>query len=113
MRVWFTIAVVVALVAVSAVSPAGLVTPSPVLAQTHSAIRAFGSSYVEPGGRLEVTLSVSGYGAFGEVAETLPEGFTYEGSSLSDASVELRGRTVSFLLFGTESFTYTLSLIHI
>ena len=101
MKTRSAIAVVVLLAAFSTIGPAQ--------ADTHSAIRAFSSAYVEPGGPLEVTLTVSGYGAFGDVVETLPEGFTYEGSSLPDAAVAVEGQTVSFLLLRTESFTYTVS----
>ena len=42
--------------------------------------------------------------------ETLPAGFTYAGSSLGDTSVTLDGRTVSFVLLGDRSFTYTVEV---
>ena len=39
--------------------------------------------------------------------ETLPQGFSYAGSSLSEGSVTVDGQTVSFVLLGDGSFTYT------
>ena len=100
-RVWSAVAAVALLAALSTIGPAQ--------AQTHSAIRAFSSEYVAPGGTLEVTLTASGYGAFGELVEALPAGFTYQSGSLSGAAVNVDGQTVRFLLFGTERVTYTVS----
>ena len=53
---------------------------------------------------------MSGLGAFGGVAETLPEGFTYDfgSSSLPEAAVRVVGQTVIFAILGdAEDFTYT------
>ena len=53
---------------------------------------------------------MSGLGAFGGVAETLPEGFTYEpgSSSVPEAAVQVVGQTVIFAILGdAEDFTYT------
>jgi hypothetical protein len=44
---------------------------------------------------------------FGQVAETLPEGFTYRTSTLPPRSVRVFGNTVEFLFLGETSFTYT------
>ena len=54
-----------------------------------------------------VTITATNYGGFGQVEETLPEGFSYTGSSLSEGSVTVDGQTVSFVLLGDGSFTYT------
>ena len=62
------------------------------------------------GWRLEVTITATNYGGFGQVEETLPEGFTYTGSSLSEGSVTVDGQTVSFVLLGDTSFTYTVEV---
>ena len=85
-----------------------LANPGPVDATTHSAVRSFSAPWVLPGDPLEVTIAVSDYGAFGQVVETLPEGFAYVGSDLPEASVA-EGRTVSFILIGDEEFTYTVT----
>ena len=53
-----------------------------------------------------VTITATGYGGFGLVRETLPEGFSYSGSSLSDVSVTVDEQTASFVLLGDRSFTY-------
>ena len=87
----------------------GLLHPAPVDATSHSAVRSFSAQWVLPGGRLEVTIAVSDYGGFGQVVETLPSGFSYESSDLSDAAVAVEGQTVAFTLLGDERFTYTIA----
>ena len=57
-----------------------------------------------------VTITATNYGGFGQVEETLPEGFSYTGSSLSEGSVTVDGQTVSFVLLGDGSFTYTVDV---
>ena len=96
-------------VAVAVVGAAGLLHSAPAEATSHSAVRSFSSSWVLPGGRLEVTIAVSDYGGFGQVVETLPPGFNYEGSDLSEAAVAVDGQTVAFTLLGDERFTYTVA----
>ena len=76
-------------------------------ASGHSAVRSFSQPWATPGGRLVVTIAASNYGGFGQAEETLPAGFTYAGSSLSEGSVTVDGQTVSFVLLGDRSFTYT------
>ena len=98
----------VALGAVLVLAPGA--SPGTAEGQGHSAGRTFSPPHVEPGGTLEVTITASGYGPFGQVVETLPEGFTYRGSSLAAAAVTVEGRTVSFVLFGDESFTYSVTV---
>ena len=41
--------------------------------------------------------------------ETLPAGFSYEGSDLSKAAVKVEGQTVAFMLLGDARFTYTVA----
>ena len=41
--------------------------------------------------------------------ETLPAGFSYEGSDLSKAAVKVEGQTVAFTLLGDARFTYTVA----
>ena len=96
-------------VAGAALGIVGLWHPVPVDATSHSAVRSFSAPWVLPGGRLEVTIAVSDYGGFGQVVETLPSGFSYEGSDLSEAAVTVEGLTVAFTLLGDERFTYTVA----
>ena len=88
--------VAVVAVVVTSVGVAGLFGPSDLEANGHSATRSFDVDSVGPGGHVEVSVSVSGLGQFGGVAETLPEGFTYEAgsSSLPDAAVQVVGQTL-------------------
>ena len=86
----------------------GTLAPSSALeASSHSAVRSFSQSWAPPGGRLVVTITATNYGGFGQVEETLPEVFSFTGSSLSEGSVTVDGQTVSFVLLGDGSFTYT------
>ena len=78
-------------------------------AQSHSAVRSFSAATVAPGGRLEVSIVAEGYGAIGQVVETLPEGFTYQSSDMPEHAVSVEGRTVAFTLFQASSFTYVVA----
>ena len=78
-------------------------------AQGHSAVRSLSAGWVEPGGRLEVSVSAEGYGAIGQVVETLPEGFAYQGSDMPEAAVSVEGRTIAFTMFQSSSFTYVVT----
>ena len=90
---------------------AGTLAPSSALeASSHSAVRSFSQPWAPPGGRLVVTITATNYGGFGQVEETLPEVFSYTGSSLSEGSVTVDGQTVSFVLLGDGSFTYTVDV---
>ena len=93
----------------AAVGVVGLLYPAPADATSHRAVRSFSAPWTLPGGALEVTITAAGYGGFGQVVETLPSGFRYQGSDLSEAAVKVEGRTVSFLLLGDERFTYTVA----
>ena len=96
---------------------AALLRLAPVEATTHRAERSFSAASILPGGRLEVTIVVAGYGRVGQVVETLPAGFSYVGADLSEAAVIVEGQTVRFnLLRGEgvteaeeERFTYTVT----
>lgn len=102
--------VVVAAIVGTSIGVAGLFGPGDLEASGHSATRSFDADSVGPGGHVEVSVSVSGLGAFGGVAETLPEGFSYEAgsSSLSEAAVRVVGQNVIFSILGdAETFTYT------
>ncbi len=95
--------------AVAVAGVAGLLYSDPVEATSHKAVRSFSAPWVLPGGALEVTITAAGHGGFGQVVETLPSGFSYEGSDLSDAAVQANSQTVTFILLGDESFTYTVT----
>ena len=96
--------------AVIAVS-VGLLELNPLGAQaTPTASRSFSADPVDAGGEVTVTITADGYGAFGDVAETLPAGFTYLSSSLPDDQVMSVGQTVKFALIGgtpPTTFIYT------
>ncbi len=97
-------------VAVAAVGVVGLLHPAPIIEATnHSAVRFLSAPWTLPGGALEVTITAAGYGGFGQVVETLPDGFSYEGSDLSETAVSVEGQTVAFTLLGDERFTYTVA----
>ena len=77
-----------------------------------SATRSFNPATVESGGEVEVRIAATGYGSLGAVTETLPAGFSYESSSLTDAGevTEVDARTVRFTLQGADkTFTYTVT----
>ena len=84
--------------------PADTGTPA-----TMRANRSFSPTSVDAGGVVEVTITASGYGAFGVVVETLPAGFDYVSSSLPGDSVTDEGQQLRFILLGETSFTYTLT----
>lgn len=101
---------VLAVVAGTFVGVAGLFGPGGVEADGHSATRSFDDASVGPGADVEVSISASGLGGFGGVIETLPEGFTYESSSLPESAVSVDGQKVTFAILGNEGMiTYTVS----
>ena len=77
---------------------------------TWGAIRSFSPPSVGPGGEVVVTIAANGFGAYGQVVETLPPGFSYMYSSLSDGAVTIEDRELSFILLGETSFTYTVTV---
>ena len=74
-----------------------------------TAARTLPDEPVPTGESFTVKIDVSGYGMFGQVVETLPEGFCYMTSSLIPewVRVDVETNTVRFTLFGETSFTYT------
>ena len=86
-----------------------LAQPSAVEAQSHSATRSFPANWAAPGGEVEVTITASNLGGFGQVEETLPEGFTYVRSSIEAFQVKVTGQTVLFTLVGGDSLTYAVT----
>ena len=76
------------------------------------ATRSFSSTRVRPSGRVTVTITAADYGSLGAVTETLPAGFSYESSSLTDEGevTEVDDVTVRFTLQGADkTFTYTVN----
>ena len=65
---------------------------------------------VRAGEDVTVTIEASYYGSSGSVEETLPEGFTYAGSTLAAGDASADGRVVTFTL-GPDmaSFSYTVA----
>ena len=86
----------------------GLLGLLPAFAQ--EATRSFNPATVAPGGQVTVTIAAAGYGQAGGVTETLPRGFAYVSSNLSDSQVtELGNNQVRFTLQGDASFTYVVT----
>ena len=87
----------------------GIVLQAPGLvgAFAHSATRSFASPWALPEGEVEVTIATQNYGAFAQVVETLPEGFSLVGSSLPEVAVEVGLGVLTFTLLGEKEFTYT------
>ena len=64
---------------------------------------------VNPGAELTVTIRASNYGAFGQVVETLPPGFSYVDDSTDPATIRtsVTGQDITFTLLGAiVSFSY-------
>ena len=81
---------VLAIVGVAGLS---LLLPDAVSASGHSATRFLGTDTVVGGAEVEIEISVSGLGGFGQVRETLPEGFSFAGSD-EPAAVDGQDRSV-------------------
>lgn len=77
----------------------------PVLASPATAIRTLPAS-ASSAAEFDVAIETSGCGAFGQVIETLPDGFTYVSCTPGDIGVEQVGDTVKFTFLGSASFTY-------
>ena len=87
-----------------------LAQPGVVEAQSHSATRTFQRTWASPGGELRVTITASNYGAFGQVVETLPDGFTFKSATLPSTQIEQEGQVVRFNLFADSSFNYVVTV---
>jgi hypothetical protein len=95
-------------IAALVVALAGLLGVSVAIAQsTPSASRTLPAS-VEPGGQVAVTVSVSNYGPYGSLVETMPAGFSFV-STTHDGHYEQSGQQVTFALFGESSVSYTVT----
>jgi len=90
--------------AIAAIMLVAVIT-TPVLASPATATRTLSAS-VASGAEFDVAIDASGCGTFGQVVETLPDGFTYLSCTPSDIGVEEVGNTVKFTFLGLESFTY-------
>ena len=84
--------------------------PETLEAQPHTAARSFQEEWAAPGSKLQVTITASDYGDFGQVVEDLPDGFTFIGSSLDEAHIEIDGQTVRFNLLRETGFTYRVNV---
>jgi hypothetical protein len=83
-----------------------IATPS--LASPATATRTLPAS-VASGAQFDVAIEPSGCGAFGQVVETLPDGFTYISCTPGDVGVEQVGHTIKFTFLGSASFAYRVS----
>ena len=95
------------------VAPTSNTTYTANFTQQHSydgATRSFNPERVAPGGSVTVTIKV---GQALSITETLPDGFTYTGSSIDDPAADndvlTVGQTVTFTPVGEGSFTYTVT----
>ena len=89
---------VLAIVGVAGLS---LLLPDAVNASGHSATRSFVTETVAAGSELEVTLEVTGLGGFGQVRETLPDGFAFVKSE--DVTASGDRQTVAFTILGNDA----------
>ena len=87
-----------------------LAQPDAAGAQSHGGTRSFQQTWAAPGSELQVTITASNYGAFGQVVEELPDGFTFVGSSLEDANIEVAGQIIRFNLLGETRFIYRVNV---
>ena len=77
-----------------------------------TATRSFSATTVAPGRQVMVTITAADYGDAGQVVETLPPGFAYVSSSLSEGQATVTGQEVqevTFALTVETSFTYTIT----
>ena len=74
-----------------------------------TASRSFAAGFVEPEGEIAVTIAAAGYGPAAQIVETLPEGFTYVSTDLPGGATRADGQSVTFVILGEDSFTYTVT----
>ena len=74
-----------------------------------SASRSLSEPSVAQGAEVVVTITASGYGQFGGIIETLPDGFIFVSSDLPSSQVNASGSPIRFTLYGESSFTYTVT----
>jgi len=82
---------------------------SPVTGASQQITRTIPSHPAGAGELVTVTLTVPP-SFFGAIVETLPEGFSFEGTSHPDDAVKQAGQTVIFALTGEEAITYTVRM---
>ena len=82
--------------------------PTPVTPEA-STTRSLSQTMVDGGATVVITIIPAGLGGFGSLVETLPAGFSYDSSNLSDNRVEEDGQTVTFTLLNEDPFTYTVT----
>ena len=87
---------IVVMVAIAGLA-AGLGLPATVDAQSPNAIRSFSAATVAVGDELEITVTPSGHGRFGQLVETMPEGFSYVSSSQPLTEIDGRDVVLTFL----------------
>ena len=94
-----------------AFAAAGLLFAGAADASGHSATRTITPASVAAGGQVTVMIEADDLGFAGTVTETLPAGFSYEGSSLNDSDVTENGQDVQFFpdVPGRLQFTYTVT----
>ena len=89
---------VLVIIVAAAAGVVGLLGVLPAAAQQGggNATRSFDQDTVAAGGEVVVTIEATGYGSLGGVTETLPAGFSYVSSSLTDEGevTEVDARTV-------------------
>ncbi|MBA7655021.1 hypothetical protein ES703_62918 [subsurface metagenome] len=84
------------------------VIATPCVASPATATRTLPAS-VASAAEFDVAIEPSGCGAFGQVVETLPDGFIYISCTPSDVGVEQVGHTIKFTFLGSAGFTYRVS----
>ena len=85
---------------------ASAIQPGTVQAQEPKAERLFATTLVASGEEVRVFIYASNYGPFGQVVETLPEGFQFLQAQIEDNAIERDGQTVRFTVLGVWSFSY-------
>lgn len=84
-----------------------LLIPCTAIAADTSFQRTLDPVSPQPGQTVNVSISLPP-SFFGGVVETIPEGFTYEGSSHMAGGTRQSGQTVIFAVTGEDSVTYTI-----
>ena len=82
----------------------GLVMSATVAAQSPNVTRSFSAATVAAGGELEVTVTPGGYGRFGQLVETIPDGFSHV--STGEPGVEVDGQDVILTFLEGEIVRY-------
>ena len=96
----------VAIVVVGLALAIGLWPSGQADASGHGATRSLSSSSVAPEGEITVTINASNLDGFGQVVETLPEGFSYVENSAT-IRVTQDGQALRFTILGASAtFTY-------